>query len=278
MHPLIGHCGGLRYPSQSFLYFWVRESFERLLVRTTLTITFPMVGFRIGIRPQISLPSLHFYCMTTKYQLEETRSQILLDLIQAYPTKLSEYENSSCRGEAVFGFPPTQSILVLDLLVQCKVAFALPFAYYSVCVAGDLASLDTSTDGVVLSPEILKTALRGQVRLKGGESQFAKQLAFRECTAWKCSGKLGKGRAEVYGWIVPDVALTNGILERGEFPGSGFCHQCMQAFSQELKKAKEEAWKNLPLHFGLPPWDDAVYQFGSQPFCQKDHPGPCTIQ
>jgi hypothetical protein len=200
--------------------------------------------------------------MTTKYQLEETRSQILLDLIPAYPTKFSEYENS-CSGETIFGTTPPHANLVLDLLVQCKVAFALPFAYYRVCVAGDPASLDTSTDGVVLSPEILKTALRGQVRLKEGETQFAKQLAFRECTAWGCSVKKGKGRAEVFGWIVPDVALTNGILERGVFSGSGFCHQCMQAFPQELKKAKEEAWRNLPPYFDLPPWDDAAYQFGS---------------
>lgn len=198
--------------------------------------------------------------MTTKYQLEEIRSQILLDLISAYPTKFSGYEDSSCRGEAVFGTPSPHPNSVLDLLVQCKVAFALPFAYYRVCVAGDPASLDTSTDGVALSPETLKTALRGQVRLKEGEMQFATKLAFQQCTAWKCAGK---SRAEVYAWIIPDVAVTNGILERGEFTGSGFCGGCMQVFPQELKKAKKKVWKDLPPYFDLPPWDDAAYQFGS---------------
>lgn len=198
--------------------------------------------------------------MTTKYQLEETRSQILLDLLPAYPTELSKYQNTSCCGEAIFGTPLPHPNSVLDLLVRCKVAFALPFAYYRVCVAGDPASLDTSTDGVALSPETLKTALRGQARLKEGEMQFAKKLAFQECTAWKC---MGKSRAEVYAWIVPNMVLTNGILERGNFPGSGYCYQCMQAFPQELTKAKEEAWKDLPSYFDLPPWDDVAYQFDS---------------
>lgn len=197
--------------------------------------------------------------MTTKYQLEETRSQILLDLVPAYPTEFSEYENSSYRGEAIFGTPAPHPNLVLDLLVQCKVAFALPFAYYRVCVAGDPASLDTNADGVSLSPETLKTALRGQAQLKGGEMQFAKKLAFQECTAWKC---IGKNRAEVYGWIVPYEALTNGILERGDFPGTGYCYRCTQAFPQELIKAKEEVWKNMPSYFDLPPWEDAAYKFG----------------
>ena len=198
--------------------------------------------------------------MTTEYQLEEIRSQILLDLVPAYPTKFSEYENTSSRGESVFEAPLPHPNSVLDLLVQCKVAFALPFAYYRVCVAGDPASLDTSTDGVVLPSETLKIALRGQARLKEGEMEFAKKLAFQVCSAWKCAGK---SRAVVYDWIIPNGAQTNGILERGEFPGSGYCYQCMQAFPQEMTKAKEEAWKDLPSYFNLPPWDDAKYQLGS---------------
>ena len=197
--------------------------------------------------------------MTTKYQLEETRSQILLDLVPAYPTKFSGYQGSPCRGEAVFGTPLPHPNSVLDLLIHCKVGFALPFAYYRVCVAGDPASLNTNANGGALSPETLKTALRGQSRLKEGETQFAKKLAFRECTAWRCAGK----RAEVYDWITPDMALTNGILEREDFTGSGYCYKCMQAFPQELSKAKEGAWKSLPSYFDLPPWDDAAYQFGS---------------
>lgn len=196
--------------------------------------------------------------MATKYQLEEIRSQILLDLVPAYPTKFSEYETSSCRGEVVFGSDhPPHPNLILDLFVQCKVAFALPFAYYSVCVDGDPASLDTNIEGVDLPPDIQKTALRGQGQLKRDETQLANKLAFRECSAWKC---VGKSRSQVYDWIVPDVAVTNGILEREEFSGLGYCQQCMQNFERALSQAKEETWSNLPSYFALPPWDDAAYQ------------------
>lgn len=258
VHPLIGLRGGLRYPSQGFLYFWVRDSWEILLA--PITDNLPDGSFPHRHRTPDFVTFSALLRMTTKYQLEETRSQILLDLVPAYPTKFSEYDSSSCRGEAVFGAPLPHPNSALDLLVQCKVAFALPFAYYRVCVAGDPASLNTGTDGVALPPEILKKALRGQSRLKQDEMEFAKKLAFQECNAWKC---VGKSRAELYSWIIPNVASTNGILERGDFPGSGYCSKCMEAFPQELEKAKEKAWKNLPPYFDLPPWDDAAYRSGS---------------
>jgi hypothetical protein len=198
--------------------------------------------------------------MATKYQLEEIRSQILLDLVQAYPTKLSAYNISSCLGEAVFGTPTPHPNAVLNLLVQCRVAFALPFAYYRVGIAGDPASLDMTTDGAAFPPDTLRTALRGQTRLREGEIQFANKLAFQECTAWKC---MGKSRASIYEWIIPNVAATNGILERGDFAGSGYCHQCMQAFPRKLLEAKEKAWESLPSYFDLPPWNDVVYESDS---------------
>ena len=197
--------------------------------------------------------------MSTKYQFQEIRSQILLDLLPAYPTELSEYKGSSCLGEAVFGSPPPHPNSVLDLFVTCKVAFALPFAYYRVCIAGDPASLDTSDGETALPPDTLKTALRGQVRLKGEEVQLAKKVAFQDCAVWgACSGKLPAGRTQVYNWIHPEVATQSGILERGDFQGSGYCIQCSQVFRKELSKAKEATWGNLPSYFGLPLWDSTV--------------------
>ena len=198
--------------------------------------------------------------MATKYQLEELRSQILLDLVSAYPTKFSEYTNSSCLGETVFGTPPPHPNSVLNLFVESRVTFALPFAYYRVGIAGDPASLDTTVEGAALPPNTLRIALRGQRRLKEGETQFANKLAFQECTAWRC---IGKSRASIHDWIIPNVAVTNGILEREEFTGTGYCHQCTQAFPQKLSEAKKETWKSLPGYFDLLPWDDATYRSGS---------------
>ncbi|KAF9652549.1 hypothetical protein BDM02DRAFT_2771353 [Thelephora ganbajun] len=198
--------------------------------------------------------------MTTKYELQEIRSQILLDLAPAYPTQLSGYEKSSCRGETVFETPIPHPNLVLNLFVKCNVAFALPFAYYRVCIAGDPASLKTNVKEVALSPETLKTALRGQARLKADEVQLARKVVFQDCSAWKCSGILSSKRVQVFNWILSKTVIRGGILEKGDFSGSGHCPQCTQAFAQELSKAKKDTWRDLPSYFSLPSWNNAAYQ------------------
>ena len=195
--------------------------------------------------------------MTTKYQFREIRSQILLDLLPAYPTKLSEYEGSSCLGEAVFGSPIPHPNSVLDLFVTCNVAFALPFAYYRACVAGDPASLDTGTGGTALLPDTLRTVLRGQARLEADEVRLVKEVALKDCTSWgRCLRKSPAGRVLIFDWIHPETATQSGILEREDSLGSEYCSRCLQAFQQELSKAKKDTWESLPSYFGLPPWDE----------------------
>lgn len=193
--------------------------------------------------------------MTTKYKFQEIRSQILLDLRPAYPTRLFDYKTSSCRGEVVFGSPLPHPNSVLDLFVQCKVSFALPFACYRACAAGD-----PLTTKAALSPSILKVAIRGQARLKMAELRLAKELAFQDCKGWQCSGKTPASRAQVFNWIHPEVATQGGILEREDFAEPGFCSQCLQTFTVWLSGSKESIWENLPLYFGLPPWKEAAYQ------------------
>ena len=200
--------------------------------------------------------------MATKYQFQEIRSQILLDLLPAYPTKLSEYEGSSCLGEAVFGSLPLHPNSVLDLFVTCKVAFALPFAYYRACIAGDPTSPSTSAKQLALlhnTHGTLQRVLRGQSRLKADEVQLARKVTFQDCAAWgQCSGKSPSSRVLVFNWIHPEVVTQSGILERVGLPGSGYCSQCSQTFRKELSAAKKDTWENLPSYFGLPPWGDTV--------------------
>jgi len=197
--------------------------------------------------------------MTTKYRFQEIRSQILLDLLPAYPTELSKYTGSPRLGEAVFGTPLPHPNSVLDLFVNCKVEFALPFAYYRACIAGDPASLDTDAQEVALPPDTLKAALRGQALLKADELQLARKVALQDCPAWgACAGKLPAGRTQVFDWVRPEVVTQSGILERGGFQGTGYCVQCLQIFKQELSKAKKDTWKNMPSYFGLPPWKNTA--------------------
>jgi len=193
--------------------------------------------------------------MTTKYEFQEIRSQIILDLLPAYPTSLSEYKTSSRLGEVVFGTPLPHPNSVLNLFMECEVAFALPFAYYRACIAGDPASLNTTAKEIALPPNTLKAALRGQAQLKAEEVKLAKRLALQDCRAWRCSGQTPASRVQVFDWILPAVATQSGILERGDFSGSGYCVQCSQVFSQELSKAKEDTWEKLPSYFSQAPWE-----------------------
>ena len=193
--------------------------------------------------------------MATKYKFQEIRLQILLDLRSAYPVKFSDFEAASCRGEAIFGSPLPHPNSVLDLFVKCNVTSALPFAFYRACIAGDPTSLNSKVEGTVLLPSTFEAALCGHTRLKAGEVQLAKTLAFKDCGSWRCSGQTPASRTQVFNWIHPKAAARSGILERDTFTGSGFCSQCLKNFAEGLSEAKGDIWENLPSYFGLPPWD-----------------------
>jgi len=198
--------------------------------------------------------------MSTKYKFQEIRSQIVLDLLPAYPTQLSDYKASSCLGEAIFGTPLPHPNSVLDLFVKCKVSFALPFAYYRTCIAGDPASLNTSAKETILPTNTLKAALRGQGRLKADEVRLAKKLALQDCRAWGCLGRTPSSRAPVFNWILPGTMMREGILEKGGFKGSGYCSQCLQTFAEGLSNSQKETWDGLPSYFGLITWEKSADQ------------------
>ena len=193
--------------------------------------------------------------MSTKYKFQEIRSQIILDLLPAYPTQLSDYKASARLGEAVFGSPLPHPNSVLDLFVKCKVSFALPFAYYRACIAGDPASLKKSAKETVLPTNTLRAALRGQGRLKADEVQLAKKLTLQDCGAWGCLGKTPSSRAPVFNWIFPGETSQGGILEKGSFTGTGYCSQCLGALAEGLSNAQKDIWDNLPSYFGLSSWE-----------------------
>ena len=198
--------------------------------------------------------------MSTKYKFQEIRSQIILDLLPAYPTQLSDYKASSCLGEAVFGPPLPHPNSVLDLFVECKVSFALPFAYYRACIAGDPASLNTSAKETVLPTNTLKAALRGQGRLKADEVRLAKKLVLQDCGAWGCVVKTPSSRAPVMSWILPGGVSQGGILEKKGFTGSGYCSQCLKTLTEGLSNAQKNTWDGLPSYFGLPSWERSADQ------------------
>ena len=71
--------------------------------------------------------------MTTKYGFSDIREALVKDLKGAYPTKWEDFEPAKVLGENVFGSPEPHPNAVLNLFLEQRIKFALPFA---ACRAG----------------------------------------------------------------------------------------------------------------------------------------------
>jgi hypothetical protein len=209
--------------------------------------------------------------MTTSYQINSVREQILEDLLAAYPNTFEAYEQSETLGESVFGNPKPHPNAVLKLFEACNVAFALPFAYYRACTAGTLA-LTYVEPALRLPPRILAAAVIGQSRLKARELQVVRQLLFDRptkmfsCSSWLCPGShetnhKRSGQTSPYERLfnsissqASEVDMAVSILETRIITDNAFCARCLERFNVCLRGTREEIWGGLPRMFGLNPW------------------------
>jgi len=68
--------------------------------------------------------------MTTKYGLSAVREGLVEDLKAAYPTKWEDFETAKDLGEDAFGSPKPHPNAILNLFLEQRIEFALPFAAY----------------------------------------------------------------------------------------------------------------------------------------------------
>jgi hypothetical protein len=77
--------------------------------------------------------------MTTKYGFSDIREALVEDLKVAYPTKLEDFEAAKVLGEDMFGSPKPHPNAVLNLFLEQRIKFALPFAAYRAGLHGPSA-------------------------------------------------------------------------------------------------------------------------------------------
>ena len=87
--------------------------------------------------------------MTTKYGFSDIREALVEDLKGAYPTEWEDFKAAKVLGEDVFGLPKPHPNAVLNLLLEQRVKFALPFAAYR-AAKGGYSSLISNKPGTAL--------------------------------------------------------------------------------------------------------------------------------
>jgi len=103
--------------------------------------------------------------MATKYGFSNVRKGLVEDLKGAYPTKWEDFETAKVLGEDVFGSPKPHPNTVLNLLLEQKIKFALPFAAYRAAIGG-FPSLISGGPGTALSRLALAFVIYGMEKIR----------------------------------------------------------------------------------------------------------------
>ena len=103
--------------------------------------------------------------MAAKYGFSDVREALVEDLKDAYPTKWEDFEAARVLGEDVFGSPKPHPNAVLNLFLEQKIKFALPFAAYRATLGG-LQALISDTPDTVLPRLPLASIIHGMGAMK----------------------------------------------------------------------------------------------------------------
>ena len=98
--------------------------------------------------------------MTTKYGFPDIREALVEALKGAYPTKWEDFETAKVLGEDVFSSPEPHPNAVLNLFLEQRVKFALPFAAYRAGLGGPFA-LASEKPGATLPRLTLASIIHG---------------------------------------------------------------------------------------------------------------------
>ena len=211
--------------------------------------------------------------ITAKYEMPTNRSQLLEVVCNAYPQNFEGLTPSKPLGEGVFPGPTPHPNEVLNLFVDQELTSALPMAYYMAARRG----LDSLMDRLLsrnatLSPEILRSAIRGLMALREVELNETRHLIFgpkgsHPCSASNCPSLAPTDPAtlvtyrKVFDHIVGPPQLGTKVLQIPEFyeghggdlrcVGPGICRRCVERWERGHAALRKKVWAMLPDVFGL---------------------------
>jgi len=132
--------------------------------------------------------------MATKYGFSDVREGLVEDLKGAYPTEWEDFETAKVLGEDIFGSPKPHPNAVLNLLLEQRIKFALPFATYRAALGG-FPSLISDGPGTTLSRLTLASAMYGMEKIRHVVVQVSRSIVYdgnqRVCPRTTCVLNVG---------------------------------------------------------------------------------------
>ena len=205
--------------------------------------------------------------MTTKYGFSDIREALVEDLKGAYPTKWEDFETARVLGENVFGSPKPHPSAVLNLFLEQRVGFALPFAAYRAGLGGPSA-LASKSPGTVLPRLGLACIIHGMGEMRRAMACVAQRVAYTwdlgACHERACILNVGKRSAKRRMKVldkVSDVLLQNsgGDVLSSLRLGDPFCADCAKQLKNIHRNCRKQVvWANLPSLLGRESWEGIV--------------------
>ena len=197
--------------------------------------------------------------MTAKYGFPDVREALIEDLKGAYPTKWEDFETAKVLGEDVFGSPKPHPNAVLNLLLEQRIKFAVPFAAYRATMGGFSALISDKSDAV-LPRTTLASIIHGIERIRHVMVQVSHSIVYngnlRVCPRRTCVLNVGTNPMEqrmealkkVFG-IMVDKSKGD-VLSPLSF-GDIVCVECAKLLEDAHLRYRERfVWVALPSLLG----------------------------
>jgi hypothetical protein len=200
--------------------------------------------------------------MTTKYGLSDIREGLVEDLKIAYPTEWEDFEAAKIVGEDIFGSPKPHPNEVLNLFLEQKIKFALPFAAYRAGLGGP-SSLASETPGTILPRLVIASIIHGMGGMRRAMAYTGQTIAYtwdmKACPERSCAlnvgTKPGERRMEA-SMKISDVLVKNSegdMLSSLRF-GDFFCADCAKRL-KDSDCREPIVWARLPSLLGWESWE-----------------------
>ena len=197
--------------------------------------------------------------MATKYGFSDVHEQLVEDLKGAYPTEWDDYEAARVLGEDVFGSPRPHPNAVLNLFLEQKINFALPFAAYRATLGG-FPSLVSDRPDTVLPRPTLASTIHGIERIRRVMVQVSHSTVYngnlRVCPRSACILNVDLNPIErrmealnkVFGIMVDN---SNGDILSPLSLGDLVCVDCTKPLEDAHLRCREQfVWVALPSLLG----------------------------
>ena len=198
--------------------------------------------------------------MTTKYGFSDIHEALAEDIKAAYPKKWEDFETATVLGEDVFGAPKPHPNAVLNLFLEQRMKFALPFAAFRAGLGGP-SVLASEEPGAVLPRHTLASIIHGMGGMRRAMTYTAQTIAYTYiwdmggCSEGVCI--LNDGLMEVLKKIsdVLSESSEDDVLSSLRYEDL-FCVDCARRLRNSHRGCRKYIfWAKLPSLLGWESWE-----------------------